>query len=70
MTYCPPGCKLSHQGVLLDREYRDEVLDLDASRNTPAEVMNCFRFIRLCGILFEQISCDTIDATATFKAVS
>jgi hypothetical protein len=65
------GCKTTYNGVLIDREFRDEVLDMDKSKgDTPSAVINCFRFIRICGILFEQVSCNTLTAEATFKAVA
>ena len=71
MTYRPPGCKLSHDGVLLDREFRDEVLDMDKSKgDVHSDVINTFRFVRICGVLFEQIACDTMTAEATFKAIA
>lgn len=68
MTY---GCKTTHNGVLLDREFRNEVLDMDHSEGSaPSAVINTFRFVRICGILFEQISCNTMTAEATFQRVS
>jgi len=64
------GCKTTYYGVLIDREFRDEVLDMDKSRGVVhSDVINCFRFIRLCGVLFEQVSCNALTAEATFKAV-
>lgn len=71
MSHCPTGCKITHDGVLLDREFRDEVLDMDKSKgDVHSDVINTFRFVRICGILMEQISCDTMTAEATFKAVA
>lgn len=70
MSFCPPGCTISNDGVLLDREFRDEVLDMDASsRDVHDDIINLFRFVRLCGVLFEQTSCCTRTAESTFKAV-
>jgi hypothetical protein len=67
MTY---GCKTTHNGVLIDREFRDEVLDMDKSKgDVHSDVINTFRFIRLCGLLFEQVSCNTLTAEATFQPV-
>jgi hypothetical protein len=68
MTY---GCKTTFNGVLIDREFRNEVLDMDQSKgDTPSDVINCYRFIRLCGLLFEQVSCDTLTGDAVFHPVA
>lgn len=65
------GCKTTHDGVLLDRDFRDEVLDLDRSKgDAPVSVINCYRFVRLCGLLFEQVSCNTLTADGTFQQIS
>ena len=43
---------------------------MDKSRgDVHSDVINTFRFVRICGILFEQIACCTMTAEATFKAV-
>ena len=63
------GVKTTCDGVMIDRVCRDEVLDLDKSHgSTPTSIINQFRFVRLCGVLFEQIACDTLTGDAIFKA--
>lgn len=53
--------------ILRDRPYHDAVLDLDRSKGVPpTEVLNQYRFLRFCGLLFEQISCCTLTGMATF----
>jgi hypothetical protein len=56
--------------ILRDRPYHDAILDLDRSKVVPTEdIISEYRFIRLCGIIMEQISCDTLTAIANFKAI-
>lgn len=56
--------------ILRDRPYHDCILDLDKSKGVPpASLMNEYRFIRLFGVLMEQVWCDTLDGTASFRAV-
>ena len=60
----------NHGLILCDRPFHDAILDLDKSKGVPpASLMNEYRFIRLCGVLMEQVSCDTLDGMASFRAV-
>ena len=72
MTFCVLcyDVIMSYDMILRDRPYYDQILDLDKSKgDTPTNLINQFRYIRLCGLLFEQISCDTLTAMASFKQI-
>ena len=61
----------NHGLILTNRPFHDAILDLDKSNGVPpASIMNEYRFIRFCGILMEQIYCDTIDGMASFHSVN
>jgi hypothetical protein len=62
---------MNHGLILVDRPYHDVILDLDRSKGVPsAGMMSEYRFIRFCGILMEQVSCNIIDGMANFHNVN
>jgi len=57
--------KVSLNGVMIDRQYvTDHILDIEAHHNEHD--MSKFRFIRFCGIVMEQMSCDIVTGDGIF----
>jgi hypothetical protein len=63
----PRDYKVDYNGALIDRGYYHNILDLDRSTDTPEEIINLFRFVKLFGMLFEQSSCNADTSDASFK---
>lgn len=61
-----PGEIVNYAGVVVGRDFREEVLDLDKSPNAPARIINQFRWVRFCGKLMQQTSCNVWTGEASF----
>jgi hypothetical protein len=60
---------MSHDMVMKDRPYHNQILDLDKSTG-DCPIVDHFRFIRNLGRLYEQVSCDLWTGMATFQLLT
>jgi hypothetical protein len=56
--------------ITFTRPFHDATLDLDRSKGMiPSGLIDEYRFIRICGVIMEQIYCDVLTGEPSFKAI-